>query len=202
VAVGENFRSGWGQRRLRRSCRPSATAMGCGVHVVAHCSGMARSGSAAAAPARPGGRTNQRSHPALLEAPYRSAGPVMRGRGLLGAGRLAHANLRWTRRKSCLAEGVPTPPGRAWLRKRLGGPYGSGDESRPPNPPWTRASSAVEVCTLLDGSWISKPGSGGGARWPWLRQQTSVSTISRELSAQIQCRTPSKPPAAQAEPAG
>jgi len=137
-------------------------------------------------------RTNHSEATRLLERPYRFSVPVVRGPGGLGRGLgLPTANLQVERSQIPAAEGVYAAWARLVGRSRAFGRDGSGDNLRPPNPPWTPPglSSAVEV-HLLDGSWILEARElEVEAPWPCCASNSVFDNL-EELSAQNQCRTP------------
>jgi len=169
---------------------------GCGCTSVANARALARSGSAAAASGRPGGKDNQRTTrcpgaPLPAPAPGGCAGRGL-GRGL----GWATANTpQWIGRKFlCLLKGSYAAAGRAWLAAAAWSERdGIGDGISPPTATvyhrWPLP--AVEV-HLLVVSWISKPGRlEGGASGPCATPTTVFDNL-EELSAS-QWPTPSKP---------
>jgi len=196
---GENFRFGVeGAAAAAPICRPSATAMGCGVHVVAHAWMARKAGQQQAASGAPCAGTNQRSH-RLLERPYRFSGPVCARRGP-GAGLLAHRQPPGGRSQKFLpAEGVYAPGARLVGRRLVGRDGSVMNLGRQPTVDrWPLRPLEVH---LLDSGADLEARSGGGAV-ALLRQQQHVSTISRSSDAPDQCRRPASRQLLRLEPAG
>jgi len=113
VAVGENFRFGWGAAAAARSAGHRAHSPWAAGARVAHALGWRRSGSAASASRAPWRQYKSRK-PTLLawSAPTASSGPVVRGGAGAGLAWAQTANLRWNGSQIPAADGVYA----AWAR--------------------------------------------------------------------------------------